>query len=580
MSKRSQKKSLADPAFKTTRAITETRLACGKTLVEMTTYRNTAMWWFIDAEFYYALASMLNTRLGYGLWRHRARRIYNSIEFLVLLLENVLVRGILGLYGTEETNHGGGERKIPKIMFTAQDWQWRVTTDQETGFTKKSDAFFDSILRKLSGKCEFVGVDPLTPLHLGLLRAQISKWKILVDKLRNWYIPQRPLELYWCLDVWRTERAAAKYFRDVWRSVRNDSEFRVICARTSASACHLMESQLEYYFLVAFPRAARYIHMAKRMIEKEKPDLILMLNEYGLFERATVITAKQLGVPTVAVQHGVIHLKHRGYMHGRDEISPDGGPESPYCPIPDQTAVYGPFYKHLLTRLSAYPEDRVVVTGQPRYDRIAHMERLYSRERFLQEHGIDPEHKVILWTTQCHGLTMEENHRNFTTVLETMSRLEKVTLVIKQHPGEGPTYTRMIRNYLSKRTVDAVITPGNSDVYEQLFACDLLIAQSSTTIMEAAALGKPVIVLNLTGEPPPIGLDYVKEGVAVEVSGEKELASAIEELLTDDRKLARNRKRFIEKYLYKLDGRATDRVINLIWKTMRNTENKHLSLYA
>jgi UDP-N-acetylglucosamine 2-epimerase len=106
-----------------------------------------------------------------------------------------------------------------------------------------------------------------------------------------------------------------------------------------------------------------------------------------------------------------------------------------------------------------------------------------------------------------------------------------------------------------------------------LIACDLLISKSSTTIMEGAALGKPVIVLNLIGESPPIGLDYVREGVAVEVSREEDLASAIEELLTDDGRLARNRKRFIKKYLYKLDGKATDRVINLILKTMSSTRN-------
>lgn len=571
---------LDDIALERLHTITGTRLACGKTLVEMTTYAGVAMWWFVDAEFYYSLAVMLNARLGEGLWRHRARSIYDRMEFLTQVFENFLVRAILRLYETKPSPSRGAER-IPKILFTAQDWQWRVIRDQETGFTKKSDAFFDSILTKFLGKSEFVGVDPLTPLHPVLLRAQIPKWKILIDKLRNWSIPQKPTELYWSLNAWRTERAASKHFKGVWHILQSDSEFRVICARAGGGAGDsVVESQLGYYFHVAFPRAVRYIQMANRMIKKEKPDLILLLNEYGLFERATVIAAKQLGVPTVAIQHGVIHAKHRGYMHSRHEISPDGGSESPYCPIPDATAVFGPFYKRLLTKLSTYPEDRVFITGQPRYDRIYHIEKLYSRERFLREHSIDPNNKMVLWTTQCHGLSMEENHRNFVTVLKTMRRFENVRLVIKQHPGEGPIYTRMIQNYLANYGVGAVITRGDSDVYEQLYACDLMVAKSSTTIMEAVALDKPVIVLNLTAEPPPIGLDYVKEGVAIEVSGEEELNSAIQGLLTSDRKLARNRKRFVEKYLYRLDGRATNRVINLISKAMRNTENEHSSLYA
>jgi UDP-N-acetylglucosamine:LPS N-acetylglucosamine transferase len=561
-----------DVALRRTEVISGSKLACGKTLIEMTTYDKIAMWWFVDTEFCRSVNKTLNLRLGYGLRQLRARRVYKGIELLLQLLQSVLIREVMRQYKRKSLFQLGGKGMVPRILFTSRDLLWRAIRDEETGYMRKSDAFFDRILEKLLVKCEFVGIDPLTTLSPVLLRGQILKWKILVDKLQNWNVAHRPFELYWSLDAWRTERAAAKHFRDAWRIVRGDSRFRTICA--DGDAGHLLESQLEYYFRVAFPRGARHIQMARRMIEKEKPDLILLLNEYGLFERATVIAAKQLGVPTIAVQHGVIHSKHRGYMHSKSEVSPNGDVEAPFCPIPDRTAVYGPFYKHLLTRLSAYPVESVIVTGQPRYDRMAHMKRLYSRKQFLQQHSIDLGHKVILWTTQSHGMSMEENHRYLTTVLGTIGRLDNVTLVIKQHPGEGPTYTRMIRNYIGERTVNAVMTPGNSDVYEQLFACDLLISKTSTTIIEGAALGKPVIVLNLIGGPPPIGLDYVKEGVAVQASSEKELVSAIKELLADDRKLARNRKRFVKKYLYKLDGKATDRVVNLIRKTMRNTEDK------
>lgn len=80
--------------------------------------------------------------------------------------------------------------------------------------------------------------------------------------------------------------------------------------------------------------------------------------------------------------------------------------------------------------------------------------------------------------------------------------------------------------------------------------------------MEAVALNKPVIVLNLSGEPDPV--EYVKEGVALGVYRKEDLGPAIKSLLIDDSQLAGNRKRYIEKYLYRVDGRATERVVNLI----------------
>ena len=130
--------------------------------------------------------------------------------------------------------------------------------------------------------------------------------------------------------------------------------------------------------------------------------------------------------------------------------------------------------------------------------------------------------------------------------------------------GEGERYTKMIKGYLNKYNLEmnAVITPKSSDTYEQLFVCDLMITRHSTTAVEAVALNKSVIILNLSGEPDPV--EYVKEGVALGVYKEADLKPAIEKLLKDDSELAKNRKSYIEKHLYKIDGKATERAVNLI----------------
>jgi glycosyltransferase involved in cell wall biosynthesis len=553
------------------RKLTCTKLACSSTLLDLTRYDDIALWWFVDSGFESFMMALNRDQ------REQPRKprlvflpVRAKIGIAVDSILAILTRSIIALFKSRIGSRPSG---LPKVIFTSQDVEWRAIRDDKTHQLRRSDAFFDSILRKLIGECDCKGVFPLVigRRHRLLSYEATHSFRILVDKLRNWNVTQIPFEFYWSLGTRRKEIDAFFHFKTMWSMLARDQVFKQICWDNVKENAPQVWARVQYYFLVMFPYVAGLIEMAGQMIQYEKPNLVLIVNEYGVFERALVVAAKQWGVPTVALQHGVIHSKHRGYMHSKSEISPNGDVKAPYCPIPDRTAVYGPFHKHLLTRLSAYPAERVIVTGQPRYDRMAHMKHLYSRERFLQRHSIDPDHKVILWTTQCHGLSMEENHRNFTTVLETISRLDKLTLVIKQHPGEGPTYTRMIQNYLANQSVNAVITPGNSDVYEQLFACDLLISKSSTTVIEAAALGKPVVLLNLSGEPMPIGLDYVKEGIAVNASTTEELGSAIQELLTDDRKLARNRMRFVKKYLYKLDAKATERVVNLIWETMWNS---------
>ena len=167
-----------------------------------------------------------------------------------------------------------------------------------------------------------------------------------------------------------------------------------------------------------------------------------------------------------------------------------------------------------------------------------------------------------MWTTQCLGISDEEIIKNFKAVFETKQNIKNATLIIKQHPREGEKYTKMIEEYLNKNKIDTVIMPKSSDTYEQLFVCDVMITKNSTTAMEAIVLDKPVVVLNLGGEPDAV--DYVEQGVALGVYKEEDLKPAIEKLLKDDTDLAKNRKGYIEKYLYKIDGEATERVVNLI----------------
>ena len=303
--------------------------------------------------------------------------------------------------------------------------------------------------------------------------------------------------------------------------------------------------------------------VSEKIISYTKPRLLFLTCEYTPFHRILTFVSRERGIPVIALQHGVITPTHSGYIFDNKMKSV----------LPDITCVYGQYYYNLLTKNSAYEPEQVIITGNPRYDVLYHMGKFYFKEKFLKKYKIPSNHKIILWTTQCHGLRNSENIKNFNTVFTTMQNLKDVSLIIKQHPGEGEGYTKMIKGYLNKYKINAVMTPKESDTYEQIFVSDLMIARHSTTAMEAVALNKPVIILNLSGEPDPV--DYVEEGVAVGVYKEEDLKPAIEKLLKDDSDLARNRKHYIGKYLYKIDGKATERVVDLITKVIKEGGKKN-----
>lgn len=545
--------------------ISKTKIKNGKSLIELTTYDDIAMWRFVEGDFDKFVRFFQSTEVPIYMKTSLVDRLIKKSSFLYFIYElfaSHSCRLNVRLYDSK-TNH-----KKNRIIVATPNLTWRIITDPFTKESKKGDAFFDLIISRLR-KNDVNEIITTYPLGYS-----ISGIKVIMDKRKSQKdIVHKPFDIYWSLEVWRKERKANEHFSDLWEDLKNDEKFKNLLEYQNVKF-DLLEDRLAHYFITVFGIMVGYIEMAKRMIEAEKPDLILLMNENGRFERALVIAGKLKGVPTLAVQHGIITPFQKLYIYAQDEISPKGSVKSPHCPIPDITAVYGTYHKDLLTKVSAYPADSVVVTGQPRYDSLYHANKVYSKEEFIRKYKINSNNKLVLWATSFTTDTGGENIKNFKTVFGTIQSFKDITLIIKQHPMEE--CTQYIKDYLSNYNISTVITPRDSDTYEQLFVCDLMITKNSTTTMEAIALNKPVIVLNLGGNPDVV--DYVEQGVAFGVYKEEDLKLAIENLLKDDTELAKNRERYIENYLYKIDGKATERVIKLIEETIRKRDKQNVNL--
>lgn len=203
----------------------------------------------------------------------------------------------------------------------------------------------------------------------------------------------------------------------------------------------------------------------------------------------------------------------------------------------------------------------IIVVGQHRYDVLSEIANIYDIEQIYEELVLDQNKKIILWTTQTHGLPLDENLENISAVYSAVQLLNDVQLIVKLHPAEN----QKGEIYKANTSFKPIIVPGNIDIYSLLYMCDLLITKNSTTAMEAVALNKPVVILNLSGEPLK-SENYVNEGVALGVNNAKDLKQIIFKLLKDDSVLVSSRDKYIENYLYKNDGKASERVVSLIGK--------------
>ena len=506
-------------------------------------YENISLWWFCDFELYYLFKKHL--RGESTLHRNKHLLVYKSLKYYQIF--KPIIRSLIGKLLCKTNYKKSNKYKILAVSYTNY---WNLyPTPQHLKGTKEVDldCMIGNVITLLKNRdFNVVALDQDVNFFID--------FKVLVEKIIQIKNTWKPVESYLTLNCIKQALKLTKKYKIKWNNLKKDVTFTNAWKYKDIELRDVLIRYFDRFFEQGIFLPILYLELLRRVIKIEQPDAIVITCGYCLLGEVAMIVSNLKKIPTLEIQHGVIHPAHIAYIFTKGDKKD--------CPIPNKTAVCGQYHYDLLTKNSIYEPDQVVVTGQPRYDVLFYADKIYSKERFFTEYKINPEHKIVLWTTQCHSLSEEENNKNFKAVFKTMQNLKDTTLIIKQHPGEREEDTKMIEEFLSKYEISAVVTPKSSDTYEQLFVCDLMTTQASTTAMEAVALNKPVVILNLSGEPDIV--EYVKEGVALGVYKEEDLEPAIVGLLKDDSELAKNREKYIEKYLYKIDGKATERVVGVI----------------
>jgi hypothetical protein len=514
----------------------------GKPLIDLTAYNGIALWWFIRFR-------LFNPTQSTSLLRVLTKNIYlfQLFDLIYDIFTSIVCRVISSYYKKSI------DKKRPTVMITVHDRDWK-NVRTPTGRLCKGDVFFQSLISELQNRG--FNIVTVTPLKMNL----ISGLKTMISRLKNQQhnLVHKEFNAYWSMEIWKKERDAQKHFREVWQNASRNE--KLISALKKSG----LERELPVYFNSVFGYVAKCLEIAKKIVAKESPDLIVVSSEHGIIQKSLMVAGKMAKIPTLALQHGTIGHIHKGYFSWKGSISEAGKIETPFCPIPDKTAVFGPYYYDILTKASAYPMDSVVVTGQPRYDILAKAHKVYDRERFCRKLNLNPSKKIALVVTE--NLPLSDGKMFLRTVLKALREYKDLQIVLKPHPTErGEWYKQLVKD----EKVEATILSKDADTYEALYACDLFVASFSTLILEAILLGKLGVTMHIGKgrDPTP----YFKD-VTLRVYREEDLAPAIKRLLYDEGvkcKLKLARGKFVREHAYEQDGKATERVANLIEQMMK-----------
>lgn len=270
---------------------------------------------------------------------------------------------------------------------------------------------------------------------------------------------------------------------------------------------------------------------------------LLMRDENSPQQKVIQYAARKHNVKVFAYQHGNIYRWNPAYMYSEYDVKP---------PLPDVTFVWGRYSADMLIQKGGYTEGKVHVSGRVEV----------GKEKRFKDASLIGKKPIIVYASQPqHDAVMRRKH-----LIDVLAVAEDVSqdyqLVLRPHPSE--TDDQYFLQAAKEVGCQNLIIDRNSDLKTHMEECSMLITAFSTVGTEFIPYYKPLLVLDYLGQDL---MSWVKQDVGVSIANRKELFAAV----NGQPQVSKNAyNQFVENHFYRIDGKAAERMENVINKRLSN----------
>lgn len=565
----------------------------GRRLRDLLVWRDVPLWWFAELYLYHSTAAPGHVRTIETCARILERERPDEVEQVgleaveALLLARVCsAMGVLfqgrtvvprvpgparaswtsrlnttkTVLGVVKAALAGRPAKPPaakRVLFLSHAAFWKERVDPDTSAARPYEHYFDRLIPELERepgwRAAVLALGPRAPFRRRGRSEQVRDWLSLRPDAGPYLHVNRLAGGRVLRDVWRGTR----HVRALWRALRASAARPEAFSHRGASFSDLSHGDLAATLLLQLPWAIRSVAEMREALAFFQPAAACLYAESSGWGRAALLACRAAGVPTVAVQHGIVYPKYFSYRHDPDETE---------CPRPDRTAVFGEAARRLLVTHGGYAPASLVTTGSPRFDELTHAARAWDREAARRDLGVSKGQRLLVIASRFRAI--RDTHHSigsaFARLVDAIEAMPDVTAIVKPHPAESPDpYARVLAE---KKAVRVALASPQADLIHLLHASDALVTVESLSAVEALVLGRPVLVLNM----PTHLADLVEAGVALGVAAGADPGPALRDALTPgpvrDR-LDRARGSYLSELAMGVDGGATGRIIALLRET-------------
>lgn len=307
------------------------------------------------------------------------------------------------------------------------------------------------------------------------------------------------------------------------------------CPRLIDFACRVLEAG------IPAPEAA------KAFVKGIKPDVVLITPYIAPSTRYQIEYAKaarELGIPVGVAVHSWDNLTSKEAIQVR----------------PDRLLVWNKTQLKEAVSLHGIPASRISVTGGMRFAKFFGAVTDASKEEFCESIGLDPDRPIITYLGSSYTIAPDE-HVFLWRWIEALRAapdpaLRECNVYVRPHP-----HNSTIWDHWPKRPQPSVVLwdgKGNDvrGVIESVGHCVAVVGINTTAMLEAAALGKPILTVvddNLrVGQAERIHFSYltsVAGGLVTAANSLEEHIGHLTAILAGDRSFSGKSDRFAKAFL-------------------------------
>ena len=286
---------------------------------------------------------------------------------------------------------------------------------------------------------------------------------------------------------------------------------------------------------------------------KSRSDIqgIVTLNFSGETEK--VFSYVQEKIPILYLQHGFAnYIESTSHFDVLDD----------FHLIKNKIAVWGDIIKDYLIRVKAIPENKIIVSGSPKYDSFSRIEKNRKRKKIMLV-TIRP----IAMNAEGPRIELYEKYKNtFDKLILISNSIENLEIIFKLHPQQNPS-NQIIIDMIKKNNGIKILQ--FNPIKELLSDCDLHVNiapdnfDASTVILEAMIMGRPT--LNIQLQKNEIEFEFMKAGAIKTINYDSNIKEVIFDLISHHgtEELINNSQNFLNKYM-KNRGNAAKKLIDSI----------------